>query len=301
MLGADVLGFQAEQWAENFLLGARDTLRDARVDVRRRRVHYEGRTVLVRAYPVSLDPAPLRATSREQPEVVAIRGELEELREDAHLLVRVDRLDLSKNIVRGFEAFRVFLDEHPEWRERVPSSRCCLGRVPRCRSTACTAIDASRWSTAINDTFGTSTWTPVQVRTDESYARAVAAYGIYDVLFVNPIFDGMNLVAMEGPLVNRRQGSLILSRNAGAFARLGRHAIAVNPFDVGETAAAIAAALELPRDDRVRRSRGLVRAVLARNPVRWLTTQLRDLDASVARRASQRAPGPRGGPPGPRR
>ena len=286
MLGADVLGFQAEQWAENFLLGARDTLRDARVDVRRRRVHYEGRTVLVRAYPVSLDPAPLRATASD-PEVVAIRGELEELRGDRHLLVRVDRLDLSKNIVRGFEAFRVFLDEHPEWRERVTF----LALLPRSRSEMqeyrAYGDRCLEMATAINDTFGTSTWTPVHVRTDESYARAVAAYGIYDVLFVNPIFDGMNLVAMEGPLVNRRQGALILSRNAGAFARLGRHAIAVNPFDVGETAAAIATALELPHDDRVRRSRGLVRAVLARNPVRWLTTQLRDLDASVAMRGSQ--------------
>jgi trehalose 6-phosphate synthase len=97
---------------------------------------------------------------------------------------------------------------------------------------------------------------------------------------VNPIFDGMNLVAMEGPLVNRQQGSLILSQNAGAFARVGRHALAINPFDVAETAEAIAAGLEMPREERVRRARGLTRAVLARNPVRWLTAQLRDLDVA---------------------
>jgi trehalose 6-phosphate synthase len=85
---------------------------------------------------------------------------------------------------------------------------------------------------------------------------------------------------MEGPLVNRQQGSLILSQNAGAFARLGRHALPVNPFDVAETAEAIAAGLEMPREERVRRARGLTRAVLARNPVRWLTAQLRDLDVA---------------------
>ena len=140
----------------------------------------------------------------------------------------------------------------------------------------------------INAKFGGAGWQPIEVRTDESYARAVAAYGIYDTLLVNPIFDGMNLVAMEGPLVNRQQGSLILSQNAGAFARLGRHALAVNPFDVAETAEAIAAGLEMPREERVRRARGLTRAVLARNPVRWLTAQLRDLDV-VRGIASQRS------------
>jgi len=139
----------------------------------------------------------------------------------------------------------------------------------------------------INAKFGGAGWQPIEVRTDESYPRAVAAYGLYDALLVNPIFDGMNLVAMEGPLVNRRHGALILSENAGAFARLGRHALAVNPFDVAETADAIGAALELPREERIRRSRGLTRAVLTRNPVRWLTAQLRDLDA-VTGSGSQR-------------
>jgi trehalose 6-phosphate synthase len=140
----------------------------------------------------------------------------------------------------------------------------------------------------INAKFGGAGWQPIEMRTDESYERAVAAYGIYDTLLVNPIFDGMNLVAMEGPLVNRHQGSLILSQNAGAFARLGRHALAVNPFDVAETAEAITAGLEMPHEERVRRARGLTRAVLTRNPVRWLTAQLRDLDV-VRGIASQRA------------
>lgn len=102
----------------------------------------------------------------------------------------------------------------------------------------------------------------------------------------------MNLVAMEGPLVNRRQGALILSRNAGAYAILGRHAIPINPFDIAETADAIHEALEMPEDERVRRSRGLTRAILARSPVRWLTAQLRDLDIAAGgdpRRVSERA------------
>jgi len=288
MLGADVLGFQAEQWAENFLLSARDSLPDVRVDMRRRRVHVDDRTVLVRTYPVSLDPGPLRATGRSA-EVKALRRSISSWRGDTKLLLRVDRLELSKNVLRGFQAYESFLHDRPDWHGRVrflallPRSRSEIPEyqlyAQRCRE----AVDS------INAKFGTPGWEPVEMRTDENYAQAVAAYGLYDALLVNPIFDGMNLVAMEGPLVNKRHGALILSRNAGAFARLGRHAIPVNPFDVAETATAIAEALEMPEDERVRRARGMGRAVLARNPVRWLTSQLRDLDvaAGVTSQSSQ--------------
>jgi trehalose 6-phosphate synthase len=286
MLGADVLGFQAERWAENFLLSVRDSLRDVHVDVRRRRIRIGDRTVFVRTYPVSLDPMPLRTTARS-PEVKAIRKELAAWRGDSHLLLRVDRLELSKNVVRGFQAYETFLHDRPEWRGRVrflallPESRT---EIPEYQTYATRMHDLVD---QINSKFGGAGWQPIEVRTDESYARAVAAYGLYDALLVNPIFDGMNLVAMEGPLVNRRHGALILSENAGAFARLGRHALPVNPFDVAETADAIAASLEMSREEKIRRSRGLTRAVLTRNPVRWLTAQLRDIDV-VAGIGSQR-------------
>ena len=286
MLGADVLGFQAERWAENFLLCVRDALHDVRVDVRRRRVEVDGRTVLVRTYPVSLDPGPLRATAASG-EVKAIRKELAEWKDDAKLLLRVDRLELSKNIVRGFQAFETFLHDRPEWRGKMrflallPASRT---EIPEYQQYADRCRDMVE---TINAKYGGAGWQPIEVRTDESYQRAVAAYGLYDALLVNPIFDGMNLVAMEGPLVNRNNGALVLSTNAGAFSRLGRHAIAVNPFDVAETADALATALELPREERVRRARGLSRAVLASGPVRWLTAQLRDLDHARGVRTSQ--------------
>ena len=255
-------------------------MRDVHVDVRRRRVQVDGRTVLVRTYPVSLDPVPLRETSQSA-EVKALRAELSEWRGDAKMLLRVDRLELSKNIVRGFDAFEFFLEDHPEWHGNVkflallPRSRTDLEEY---RSYAARSLERAD---AINARFGTHDWTPIQVHTDEHYPRAVAAYGLYDVMLVNPIFDGMNLVSMEGPLVNRRQGALILSRNAGAFARLGRYALAINPFDVAGTADAIAEALAMPAAERTRRARGFGRAVLARNPVRWLTAQLRDIDVAT--------------------
>jgi len=290
MLGADVLGFQAEAWAENFLLGVRDSLPDVRVDVRRRRIVVNGRVVLVRAYPIALDPGPLRRTA-QSPEVKAIRKRIGAWRGDAKLLLRVDRLELSKNVARGFQAYDTFLTDNPQWRGRVrflsllPRSRADLAEYQTYAERCLEAADA------INRKHGGEGWVPVEVRTEEDYAQAVAAYGLYDVLLVNPLFDGMNLVAMEGPLVNRRHGAVILSRNAGAFARLGRHAVPVNPFDVAETAEAIRIALEMPEAERIRRSRGLVRAVMTSNPARWLTAQLRDVDAA-GRLASERAQQP---------
>ena len=278
MLGADVVGFQSEQWAENFLLCARD-LPGARVDLRRRRVAIDGRVVLVRSYPIALDPGPLRRTSGSA-EVKQLRKELEQWRGDAKLLLRVDRMELSKNVPRGFMAYELFLREHPEWHGNVkflallPPSRT---EIPEYAAYAERSFDEAD---RVNAKYGSDEWQPVEIRAKEDYVGAVAAYGLYDALLVNPVFDGMNLVAMEGPLVNRRNGALVLSRNAGAYARLGRHAVPVNPFDLIETAEAIRFALEMPDDQRARRARGLARAVLAHSPARWLTTQLRDVDAA---------------------
>ena len=196
--------------------------------------------MLVRAYPVSLDPAAARDRSPKTREVKTIRKEIGAWRGDAKLLLRVDRLELSKNIVRGFQAFETFLHDRSVWhgkvrflallprsRIEIPEYQVYWERVPRRRARM------------INAKFGGAGWEPVEMRTEENYARRSRRSGIYDALLVNPVFDGMNLVAMEGPLVNRTHGSLILSQNAGAFARLGRHALAVNPFDVAETAEAI--------------------------------------------------------------
>jgi trehalose 6-phosphate synthase len=278
MLGADVLGFQSEQWAENFLLCVRD-LPGARVDLRRRRVSIDGRVVLVRSYPIALDPGPLRRTSASA-EVKALRKELAAWKGDAKLLLRVDRMELSKNVPRGFLAYEQFLRDNPGWHGGVrflallPPSRT---EIPEYAAYADRSFEEAE---AVNAKYGTDEWQPVEIRSKEDYVGAVAAYGLYDALLVNPVFDGMNLVAMEGPLVNRRNGVLVLSRNAGAFSRLGRHAVPVNPFDLNETAEAIRFALEMPDDQRARRARGLARAVLAHSPARWLTTQLRDVDAA---------------------
>ncbi len=193
-------------------------------------------------------------------------------------MLRVDRLEPSKNILRGFLSYELFLRRNRSWRGKVKF--LCLFSpsredVPEYQTYAEECLgEAER----INQELGTKTWRPIEVKVQEDYGYAVAAYGLYDVLFVNPTYDGMNLVAMEGPLVNRRDGVLVLSRNAGAIVRLGKHALGVNPFDLAETAGAIRDALEMPTDERQRRARGLSRSIQAHTPPTWLASQLEAVD-----------------------
>ncbi|MGH2766862.1 MAG: alpha,alpha-trehalose-phosphate synthase (UDP-forming) [Actinomycetota bacterium] len=276
LLGADLLGFHTERWAENFL-GACRVLEGADVLWRRRAVRWQGRMVRVGVYPIAIDAAQLRGMAGT-PQVRRRRRALVRWRGDRKLLLRVDRAELSKNILRGFLAFEAFLRARPAWKGRVvflallqPSRRAVAEY--RAYSRECVG-EADR----INEELGTADWKPIEVRMSHDYDRVLAAYGIYDALMVNPVFDGMNLVAKEGPLLNRTGGALILSRTAGAHAELGRAAIGVDPVDVAGTAEAIAEALEMPEEDRAARAAALRRAAGSRTPMQWAGRQLRDLE-----------------------
>ena len=275
LAGADVLGFQAKQWAENYLLSAR-SLPELHV-LRGGRMQVDGRVAAVRSFPVAVSAEPLRDTA-SQPEAEQVREELSEWVGECSLILRVDRLEPSKNILRGFMAYGLFLRRNPEWIGQVRF--LCLFSpsredVPEYKSYSeeCLA-EADR----VNHEFGTRGWKPIEIKVQEDYAYAVAAYALYDVLFVNPSYDGMNLVAMEGPLVNRRNGVLLLSRNAGASGRLGRQSLSVNPFDLAETAEALREALAMSTDERTRRARGLARTIQAHTPPTWLADQLEAVD-----------------------
>jgi trehalose 6-phosphate synthase len=275
LLGADLVGFQTERWAENFL-GACRLLGGTMVMYRRRAVRWRDRVVRVGVYPIAIDAAQLRSAVRG-PGVRRARRSIERWRGNRSLLLRVDRAELSKNILRGFVAYEDFLRRYPAWRGRVvflallqPSRR----EVPEYReySKECLA-EAER----INRALGSDEWTPIDVRMNDDYDEVLAAYSLYDVLMVNPVFDGMNLVAKEGPALNRRQGVLILSRTAGASAELGSAAIGIDPVDVAGTADAIAEALEMPAAERAVRASALRRAASARSPAQWAARQVRDL------------------------
>jgi len=275
LLGADVVGFHAPAWAERFLLSCR-LLEGARVDLRRRIVRYRGREVRVRVNPIGLDVPALHAEAAGE-DVRRADAELREWKGDRAMLLRVDRAELSKNILRGFLAFDRFLEANARWRGRVvflallnPSRE----NLPEYAEYVDECVAAAE---RVNERWGTGSWRPVDARVRDEYPQTLAAYGLYDALIVNPTLDGMNLVAKEGPTLNTRGGALILSETAGAFQELRRWAIPVNPFDVDQTSGAIAAALDMSAQDRAARARGLRAAVQRNPPRRWIDAQLADL------------------------
>jgi trehalose 6-phosphate synthase len=273
LLGADLLGFHTERWARNFLECCR--LLDG-AGVGRRSVRWQDRPVGVGVFPISIDADALRDRARS-PKVEEKRRQLSRWQGDRKLLLRVDRTDLSKNIIRGFQAYGHLFRNNPEWRRKVvflaqlnPSRQ----EVPEYRAYLEEIYDGAR---AVNREFGEDDWQPVELRVGDEWDEVVAAYGIFDVLLVNPLFDGMNLVAKEGPLLNEKNGVLLLSRNAGAFAELEDFVLPVDPLDVAGTAEALHEALEMSADDRALRAEGLRRAAEAGTPARWATSQLRRL------------------------
>jgi trehalose 6-phosphate synthase len=285
MLAADLIGLHRHRYVRNFLLSVAE-FTDADVDMQDCVVRHDGRTTVVRHYPISVDPDEF-ARLAESDDVRAEEPKIEALRREK-LVLRVDRTDPSKNIVRGFRAFEVFLHDHPEWHGRVsmlalldPSRQ----DIPEYAEYVGAVQRAAR---RVNDRFYTSDdWTAVDLRLSDNFPQAVAAYKQFDVLLVNAIFDGMNLIAKEAPLVNARDGVLILSENAGAHAELGDYAISVNPFDIQEQADAIHEALTMPAGERRRRLEGIRAHVREHDIAAWTQDQLDDLEALRSRAAAR--------------
>ncbi|MBJ7473194.1 MAG: trehalose-6-phosphate synthase, partial [Solirubrobacteraceae bacterium] len=135
-------------------------------------------------------------------------------------------------------------------------------------------------------------WMPIQLKLRDNLEEAMAGYKHYDVLLVNAMFDGMNLVAKEGPLVNTRSGVSILSENTGAHEVLGEHAISVNPFDIQELADAFHRALTMSDIERDARWKGLERIVHSTDPGEWIDAQLADIKRKSSGEAPESVPAP---------
>jgi trehalose 6-phosphate synthase len=191
----------------------------------------------------------------------AARTRIDEMVGARRLVVRVDRVEPSKNLLRGFWAFDEMLEAHPEWRGKVVMLALGYASRESLAEYLAYGTEVEHAVARVNETWGTGDWCPIILDVADDPDRSFAALSRYDVLLVNPIRDGLNLVAKEGPLVNETDGVLVLSREAGAFEELGGPALGINPFDVAETAAALARALEMPAAERTRRAgelRGLV-------------------------------------------
>src|SRR6201988_3547851 len=188
-----------------------------------------------------------------------------------------DRADLSKTVLRGFNAFDTFLEQHPEFRERVTFIAQLMPSRTDVPEYAEYLERIEAVVAVVNHRHGSPDWMPIQLKLRDDVEAAVAAYKHHDVMIVNAMFDGMNLVAKEGPMVNERSGVSILSENTGAHEELGEYALSVNPFDLQELADSIHAALTMHPVERQRRHKGLIASVTARNPGDWLDDQLADI------------------------
>lgn len=274
LLQADVLAFHTRRYARSFLDTVSQLL-GAEVDFGRGAVRYGGREVWVRAYPISIDAGEFEEIS-ERDEV--LREEREYVSKlPGRLLVRVDRMDLSKNIVRGFQAYGRMLERHPEMKGEVTFLAQLQPSRGDIREYAEYAETIQDVIAGVNAAHGTGGWKPIELSMEDNFPRAVAAYRNYDAILVNPVFDGMNLVAKESAVVNRKNGVLILSENAGAHEELGEHALTVNPFDIDEQAEAIYRALNMSEEERKRRAAALKQTVLSNTIEDWVEAQFEDI------------------------
>jgi trehalose 6-phosphate synthase len=266
LLANDVVGFHTERWRSAFLSACSSLGLDT-----------EG--TLVTAHPISIDPDEFSGLA-ESAEVLARERDLVASRPET-LILRVDRTDPSKNVVRGLEAFGLLLERRPDLRGRVgmlalldPSRQAIPEYVDELHR-----IEAA--AAALEDRFPGA----LQLQVADDFPQSVAAYKQFDVLLVNAVMDGLNLVAKEAPLVNTRDGVVVLSVNAGAHEELGSWTVPIDPLDVEGQAAALEEAIALPQADRRSRLDAIRAHVRSHDLAAWLEAQLADIDrASTMRR-----------------
>jgi trehalose 6-phosphate synthase len=276
LLANDLVGFHTERWRRAFLLCA-ERLLGASVDRDAGTVVYRGRTTRVVARPIGVDPAEFERHGRD-PRVLEREASLAARRPE-RLILRVDRIDPSKNVVRGFHAFALLLERHPELHGKVAMAALLAPSrqdIPEYADYAAAVETAAR---EVNDRFGREGWEPVDLDIADDFLRSVAGYKQFDILFVNPVFDGLNLVAKEAFLVHQRDGVLVLSENAGVHEELADWALSVNPLDISGQADALYQALTLDPAERRQRA-DAIRAHVRLHDIReWIDAQLDDLDA----------------------
>ena len=277
MLANDIVGFHTPHYVNNFLQCCREgeAVR-ATVNAKRRMVRHGSRDTFVRHYPISIDHDALEKTAARK-DVEEHRRRLRALAGERKLLVRVDRVEPSKNILRGLQGYEHFLRRHPQWQGRVLFVNYLYPSRSDLREYRDLQRDIEEAADAINREYGNVDWEPIHLEIRDNYPRSVAAQMEFDALLVNPIIDGMNLVCKEGAVLNRRSGIIILSVTAGAYQEMRGAVIPLNPLDVAETADAIAAALQAGERKRKSMARGAREVVQANTSFKWFLQQMRAL------------------------
>ena len=275
LLDSDRVGFQTQKDAFNFIQNCRFYLEDAHSRGSRDSVHYRGREIKAVSYPISVDTQKLLDIA-EEPQTHLLKSQLLNFVSDRKVILRVDRIEPSKNILRGLEAYSTLLNLHPEHRGKIQMLALLVPSRMGVDEYQDYLRDIMSAAGMINARFSNPYWEPVRIMLGDNYERAIAAMQFYDVLLVNPLADGMNLVAKEGALVNQKDGVLVLSEDAGAFYELGEHALTVSPFDVYGTAEAIHQALTMPLEEKRSHANALKKIVKNADIRTWFYDQVDD-------------------------
>lgn len=274
LLCNDLLGFHIPRYVTNFIQTCEEYAEE--VDYDKGIVWCKGHATHVKSYPISVDyDAIVRQASSK--EVLENENLIKEIKNDCFLFYRTDRADLSKNIIRGFKAYDLFLKKHPQYHGKViflttgKPTRTEIPEYEEYHQKIKKLIDE------INFKYVHDGWKPIKWIFKADYNLVVAAFKNYDCLIVNPIADGMNIVPKEASAVNENQGALILSETAGCYEELKDHVITINPYDIRQTAQAYLKAVKMSRNERINRLENLKKIVASRTIYHWISEQFEDI------------------------
>ncbi len=274
----DFLGFQTPQDRRSFLDTVEELLPEAGVDRQRNVVDRDGHETHVKVYPLSINVAEVQGIANST-RALDYQSRLEAFCNEINI-VRIDRAEPNKNIVRGFKAYELLLSRHPEFRGKVTFLAFLVPSRTHIRQYQRYMDEIQQVVNQINKTFGDEDWQPIQMFVENNYTQAIAGMKLYDVLLINSIIEGMNLVAKEGPVVNTRNGVLVLSESSGVHHQLSEAALSVSPTDIEGTMEALHQAITMAPEDRERRAAALVKSISQEDITHWLNRQFTDI-ASV--------------------
>ena len=273
---SDVVGFQTSLDRSSFLDTVEELVPQARVDRQRNLIRREDTTTRVQVYPLSINVSEVQRIANS-PRAVEYEEKLLSMRSGASTIVRIDRAEPNKNVVRGFRAYELLLSRYPDLQGKVNFLAFLVPSRTHIRQYQRYMEEIQQSVARINEKFGTEEWQPITTFMENNYTQAIAGMKLYDVLLVNTIMEGMNLVAKEGPVVNNKDGVLILSETSGAYEQLAEGALGVSPTDVEGTMEAMHAAIVMSPEERKIRASQLADSVNREDITRWICCQLEDI------------------------
>ncbi len=281
LCSCDIVGLQTTRDVDNFLYTCEFALEEARVDHQERTIHFNGHQTKVNAYPISVDVAELQRLANSE-EVIGYEQKIRPFL-GRKTIVRVDRVEPTKNILLGFEAYDMLLARNPHLLGQVSLLAFMVPSRTNLKQYQEYTHEVFALVNEINTKYGRDGWNPINLFYEHNYPQAIAGMRLYDVLLVNPVADGMNLVAKEGPIVNTKNGVLVLSEEAGAAEQLRDGAISIDPTNVEGTVEALCQALDMPMEEKRSRAEKLRKKIKEEDITHWFWRQLKDLHTVAER------------------